>query len=252
MQSIRNRLDHLYWSIQTSLAPDLKYSQLIYEDVLKEELTPGCRWLDLGCGHQLLPEWRHEEEIKILKTPGLVVGTDLDLPSLRQHFSIANLVYGNLEQMPFASSTFDFATSNMVFEHLENPNRVLIEIYRVMKPGGKLVIHTPNFYGYATLIARMMPDVIKNILIKLLERDPEDVFKAYYRINKPGDILSLANESSFILKKMKMIVSTPQSASILPFGIAELFLIKFLMKPALKRYRSNIIAVLVKDSFVTL
>jgi ubiquinone/menaquinone biosynthesis C-methylase UbiE len=40
------------------------------------------------------------------------------------------------ERMAFADATFDFVYSRSVFEHLENPDRALKEIRRVLKPGG--------------------------------------------------------------------------------------------------------------------
>ncbi len=65
MIDIRKILYKLYWSIQAIIAPELRYSQSVYEDVLKEQVSQGCRWIDLGCGHEFLPDWRKEEEKKI-------------------------------------------------------------------------------------------------------------------------------------------------------------------------------------------
>lgn len=49
------------------------------------------------------------------------------------------------DRFPYADNTFDLVTWCEVIEHLtENPVHTLSEIYRVLKPGGALVLSTPN------------------------------------------------------------------------------------------------------------
>ena len=49
------------------------------------------------------------------------------------------------EPLPFADHSFDFATYTDVIEHHEfSPRRVLAEIHRVLVPGGRLILATPN------------------------------------------------------------------------------------------------------------
>jgi SAM-dependent methyltransferase len=49
------------------------------------------------------------------------------------------------EQMSFAPGTFDVAVMFDVIEHLFDPRAVLTAIHRALKPGGMLVVTTPNF-----------------------------------------------------------------------------------------------------------
>lgn len=44
----------------------------------------------------------------------------------------------------FEDNTFDFVVTFQVIEHIENDNLYVQEIYRVLKPGGKLIVTTPN------------------------------------------------------------------------------------------------------------
>lgn len=46
-------------------------------------------------------------------------------------------------EIPFENEHFDFVVSNQVFEHVENMNRVLKEIVRVLKPGGYFLVLFP-------------------------------------------------------------------------------------------------------------
>jgi 2-polyprenyl-3-methyl-5-hydroxy-6-metoxy-1,4-benzoquinol methylase len=46
--------------------------------------------------------------------------------------------------LPLGDGTFDTIVSVEVIEHLENPRAVFREFYRLLKPGGVLVLTTPN------------------------------------------------------------------------------------------------------------
>ena len=48
---------------------------------------------------------------------------------------------GNASSMPFESDSFDFVYCRAAFKNFSEPVRALHEMYRVLKPGGKAVIH---------------------------------------------------------------------------------------------------------------
>jgi ubiquinone/menaquinone biosynthesis C-methylase UbiE len=214
----RNLFSKTYWWLQKYIAPELQYSQAIYEKILNEYCVANIQWLDLGSGHQILPPWRLEQEEKKLVTiPKLIVGLDYDWLSLTKHKTIKNLVRGDITKLPFPDNSFDLITSNMVFEHLNNPQQQLNEISRILKVGGKLIFHTPNKLSYTTLMARIIPEKIKDKLIYILEgRKKEDVFPAFYKINSPSEINRLATESEFKIVKIKLICSSAQFIIIPP------------------------------------
>lgn len=51
-----------------------------------------------------------------------------------------DFIHGDSEQMPFADSSFDATTVAFGVRNFENLDKGLAEIFRVLKPGGKLVI----------------------------------------------------------------------------------------------------------------
>lgn len=49
-----------------------------------------------------------------------------------------NYIEGSAEELPFEDGTFDCVVSTLIYCSVENPQRALSEVYRVLKPGGKM------------------------------------------------------------------------------------------------------------------
>jgi len=138
----RRSLFELYWKMEHLIVPSLRHSQCIYEDVLFAHVGNTVRWLDLGCGHQVLPSWRFAQEKRLVETCAMVVGVDTDGCSLSKHKSIRNLVMGEASALPFEADSFDLVTANMVVEHFDNPTQFFLEVHRVLSRGGLFIFHT--------------------------------------------------------------------------------------------------------------
>jgi SAM-dependent methyltransferase len=251
MANLRKTFYKSYHVLQRAITPGLRNSQFAYKDKLIACLTPQTNWLDLGCGHQLLPDWMPNWEVDqaaIVKQCRTVVGIDSDFPSLLKHQAIRERVHGNIEVLPFKNETFGLVTANVVVEHVENPAALLAEIHRILLPGGKFLFHTPNFYGYASLAATLMPRPLRLKMVEILQgRKEEDVFPTHYRCNTAKDVRSLAETSGFTLSELAMVESSAQTVMLGPVVLPELLLIATLRLNALRNFRTNIIAVLQKQ-----
>ncbi len=104
--------------------------------------VPGDTILDLGCGSGLLSI----ELARAVGAGGRVVGLDPsdDMLSAARarcaEFDTIDLIEGTAENLPFAENEFDKAVSLQVFEYFSDARPALRELYRVLRPGGRLVI----------------------------------------------------------------------------------------------------------------
>ncbi len=70
-------------------------------------------------------------------------------------------VVGDVENIPFKDETFDFVYAADILEHTFNPVRALREIYRVLKPEGKVYVRVPN--TFAISLYNLLPKILKKL-----------------------------------------------------------------------------------------
>lgn len=59
------------------------------------------------------------------------------------NLSQLSLAVGSADNLPFGSQQFDLVVHCEVLEHIDDDQKVLSEIFRVLQPGGKLIISVP-------------------------------------------------------------------------------------------------------------
>lgn len=74
-----------------------------------------------------------------------MIGVDLNVERLRL-LRLPRTVGGDGSKLPFAGETFTAVIAGELLEHLESPEAILPEFARVLQPGGRLLITTPNAY----------------------------------------------------------------------------------------------------------
>src|ERR1035438_8918776 len=122
-----------------------KFHDTLYGELIRKYLVPGQRVLDAGCG-------RYLKFCKELSGIALMVGIDLEPVVETDNRRAPFGVRGDIGKLPFPSGHFDMVISRSVVEHLEDPPQVFREFSRVLRPGGKVVIITPNKYDYISVI----------------------------------------------------------------------------------------------------
>lgn len=132
--------------IFSSLLPFLLYllpgrSELVDYNVAYQSFVPGGRILEIGCGSG--------EMLRYLDRLGWVVeGIDVDPKAVAVARNSGLKVYcGDPLMLSIAGGSYDVVTMGHVIEHVYDPRKLLVECLRLLKPGGTLVIVTPNAQG---------------------------------------------------------------------------------------------------------
>jgi 2-polyprenyl-6-hydroxyphenyl methylase/3-demethylubiquinone-9 3-methyltransferase len=151
------------------------------------QLDPyGLRVLDVGCGGGLLSE-------QFAAMGCDVTGIDRSVPTLeaaRRHAEATGLsiryLEGSAESLPFDAGTFDVVCCCDVLEHVDDPDEVVREISRVLKPGGAFLFDTINRTLKSKLVAIKLAQDWR--LTRLIPRDVH-VWEKFIRPNELAHLL---------------------------------------------------------------
>ena len=182
-------------------------------DTILEYAQPTDIVLDAGCGsgrvfqHRLAGRVRH------------VVGIDVtDEP--RDNPNIDDALNGDLGDLPLRKDTFDLIVMSHVAEHLTEPELVFLELSRVLRPGGRLLILTPNRWHYVALVARLTPHRLHLTLNRWRGLDARDIFPTAYRANTAGRLRSLAEQAELEVERLERFETEPEYLAFHPVPYA--------------------------------
>jgi len=193
--------------------------------------------LDIGCGFG--------EFGGVFFSSSIEVGVDINEKEILQAASTGKYqktIAVDARKLPFPDNSFSTVISISTLEHIPNNHKVFKEAYRVLKPGGKIIITVPTNQLYSSLL-------IVKILIFL---NLKNLSHIYYRmLNKAFKHVVIQSETAWLnqvknvgFKIEKVQGTIPQSTLILwelflPFAIPSqvsklLFGKRIVMAPKLK------------------
>jgi SAM-dependent methyltransferase len=114
--------------------------KLIALDLVPEAV--GQSALDVGCREGIQSEWLERRGYKV---------TSIDIERRYSRCQVVDVNHG----LPFPDASFDLIWCSEVIEHLESPEAFVRECNRTIKPGGKLVLTTPNSAFWLYPVARL-------------------------------------------------------------------------------------------------
>ena len=139
------------------------------------ECTPTDKVLEIGIGTGTSYSYYPDETVVI----GIDISPDM-LDKARNHIESNRLknksvVMMNGEQHQFEDNSFDTIVTFQVIEHINNDNLFVEEIYRILRPGGKALITTPNIEMTLTrnpwhireYTSRQLQDLAENFFSKI-------------------------------------------------------------------------------------
>jgi ubiquinone/menaquinone biosynthesis C-methylase UbiE len=162
----------------------------IIEDFSKEKgLT-----LDIGCGSS-----------RILSSQSNSIGLDIRLNKLLYSRRFRRpLVNGSIWSLPFADQTFDCLICAGLIESLELPDKPLMELRRVLKPNGILVLSTPDH-------DKRIWRVIKPLYESIVQEDFTKSNRTFYSYQSLRELLEKfgfrINEVRYILQSEMILQS---------------------------------------------
>lgn len=167
------------------------------------DTQPGDLVLDCGCGLGWF--------LKVIGelTDCRLVGLDIDQARLkrarREVGDRAALVLGTAAALPFPTATFDKVVLSEVLEHLADDLGALQEVWRVLRPGGRVAITVPN-HDYPFLWDPVnwvrerlgLPPIRRGLFGGLWT----DHLRLYYRT----ELIDLVNQAGFLLEDVRQLV----------------------------------------------
>ena len=103
------------------------------------------RVLDVGCSSGYLAR-------RLVERGATVVGIDSDESAAAEARGVCEeVLVGDVEsiELPFPDSSFDVVLCGDLIEHLRDPEAFLVRVRPLLRPGGKLVLTTPNVANWA-------------------------------------------------------------------------------------------------------
>ena len=110
--------------------------------IISLKLKANSNFLDLGCG----TGWAVYYASKICNEAGSFIGIDISdgmIKKAKQNYSYLKNVdffHANSESLPFKNNYFDFIICTNSFHHYSDPNKALLEVFRVLNKQGKFYI----------------------------------------------------------------------------------------------------------------
>lgn len=154
-----------------------KYKKILHSLILEHvKDTSPCSILDIGC------RWGNDlKKVSLINADMNLYGVDICSDALEvaskelEKNQNVHLCQAKGEALPFKDNYFGIIFSSEVIEHIEQVEKFIREVHRVLKDQGVLIITTPSRFNLTHLIGKLVPSPFKKSLRKFV-----------YYIN-PGD-----------------------------------------------------------------
>jgi len=223
-------------------APSFRGMYDTLQDTIERYVRADDVVLDAGCGSGRVFQHRLAGRVRC------VIGVDVtDEP--RGNQNIDGAAKADLRSLPFRHGTFDLIVMSHVAEHLTEPEPVFRELARVLRPGGRLLLLTPNRWHYVALTARALPQWLHVLLNGWRGVDSRDVFPTAYRANTVSRLRELSAQAGLAVERLERFETEPEYLAfhVVPYALGVLYERAVNRIDALAGLRVNLLLVARKD-----
>lgn len=125
------------------------HSSIIHH-INSENDIRGKRILEIACGRGAFSNYlasQAEKPVELFACDYSQVALDIAKSRYGDHNDLIAWKAEDIHKMSFTDSYFDVVISCETIEHLNAPAEAIVELYRVLKPGGKLFLTFPNYFN---------------------------------------------------------------------------------------------------------
>jgi SAM-dependent methyltransferase len=175
-----------------------------FHRLCEKAIPPGAEILEIGAGPT-------NGTSDFLATRGHLIGLDVD-PAVRGNRALARVEVFDGTRFPFGDASFDVCVSNYVLEHVPDPALHLVEVRRVLRPGGAYAFRTPNRFHYVGLVSSATPHWFHMLVANRLRGyadDAHDPYPTVYAMNSRGAVHRLSRAAAMDVEVLNMIEKDP-------------------------------------------
>lgn len=193
--------------LKNRLYKDRINGTLLFRQLIAGRLPKEAVLLDLGCGRgNRKLNFRSDVNVKML------AGCDLSA-AVKENPYLSYGIRGDAALLPFRDEAFHLILMDYVLEHLKDPSKCARETFRVLKPGGCVVVRTPNIFHYITFSALITPEWVHRLLANRMRgirvSNAENVFRKYYRANQKTRFRRIFQDAGFSPEILMMVECEP-------------------------------------------
>ncbi|MFY9570682.1 MAG: class I SAM-dependent methyltransferase [Blastocatellia bacterium] len=151
MTSSRAAYETWHQELEVDHDTDTPWHRLVKKQLEPSRDLHGKRILEIGCGRGGFACWLatqswHPSEI-IAADFATAAITKARTYAATQKIEQINWEVNDIQCISHPNDSFDTVISCETIEHVPNPRKALQELARVLKPGGRLFLTTPNYLG---------------------------------------------------------------------------------------------------------
>lgn len=183
------------------------------------EQYKGKKVLEIGVGSGI-------DHLELAKSEAILTGIDITPKSieltkknLELHGYQSNLLVADTENLPFKDETFDIVYSFGVLHHTPDIQKAIDEIFRVLKPRGKVLLSLYNKNSLFFWVSVFLYDyILHGKFLKMSLKDRISAIEYGGEETKPLVILYTKKQARYLFKEFKQVKIYTRHIGLSPAG----------------------------------